>query len=189
MSNLRLFRKALAEYNMAVTAFDKIKSTGEVVYLENVAEHVKYAIKSILEGYLYIMHVDMSSARTITDLIALSRNKKSPCIITQWLDTHKTNLTDIDEAYRRHVDMSIYYETYFHHDIDADTFLHEAQNVLDRVKDFLVVNGICDELLNAINKDVKRDILKRVQLCNVPRTSMEWYVMYITYRESLRKIV
>lgn len=174
MCDLKMFHKSLIDYNIATMTFKQSRVTGDEMYLDGSAYHIQQSFEFALKGYLEFIGVTVPRTHKIEELVAMSHNNGSPCIITEWLEINKRAITTLESESR-------YGKNFY---VSA----MEIHDLLIHTKEFLQVNGICNNLMEQITEDVKVNILEKIPLSDRPKDNMEWNVLYIIYSRKNRNV-
>ncbi|MCD7885065.1 MAG: HEPN domain-containing protein [Lachnospiraceae bacterium] len=172
MCDIRLFRRAWLDFRTARNLL-AIPENDEA-YINNVAYHLQQAVEKTLKAFLECVGVTVPNTHDIDKLVRMSKNNGSSVVVTQWIEDK--------------VDMLTRWETDTRYDIDYCVERNKAVEGLEKIKEFLDVNGLKEELREELKTEEQKKRLKTFFPKNFePASDFEWNCFYQIYRKKMEK--
>ncbi|MCD8105585.1 MAG: HEPN domain-containing protein [Lachnospiraceae bacterium] len=172
MCDIRLFRRAWLDFRTAQNLLAVPEN--DEAYINNVAYHLQQAVEKTLKAFLECVGVTVPNTHDIDKLVRMSKNNGSCVIVTQWIEDK--------------VDMLTRWETDTRYDIDYCVEKDKAVEGLEKIKEFLDMNGLKDELREELKTEEQKNRLKAFFPKNfVPASDFEWNCYYQIYRKKMEK--
>ncbi|MCC8046623.1 MAG: HEPN domain-containing protein [Clostridiales bacterium] len=144
MCDIRLFRRAWLDFRSAQNILAVPEN--DEAYINNVAYHLQQAVEKTLVAFLECVGVTVPNTHDIDKLVRMSKNNGSSVIVTQWIE---------DKA-----DMLTRWETDTRYDIDYCVERNKAVEGLEKIKEFLDVNGLKEELREELETEEQKKLLE-----------------------------
>lgn len=174
MCDIRLFRRAYLDYKAAENLL-KIPENDEA-YMNTVAYHLQQAVEKTLKAFLECVGVTVPNTHDIDKLVRMSENNGSRVVITEWIED-KT-------------DMLTRWETDTRYDIDYCVEKKKVQTGLIKVKEFMDLNGLKEELRDELKNEETRVKLQEFfpkDYC--PKNDFEWNCLYQVFSKKMNQSV
>ncbi|MCC8106921.1 MAG: HEPN domain-containing protein [Clostridiales bacterium] len=172
MCDIRLFRRAWLDFKAAENLL--AVPMNDEAYINNVAYHLQQAVEKTLKAFLECVGVTAPNTHDIDKLVRMSGNNGSCAVVTDWVE---------DKA-----DMLTRWETDTRYDIDYCVEKTKAVTGLEKVREFLDVNGLKEELREELQQDcVKEQLRSFFPKSFEPKDDFEWNCFYQIYRIRLMR--
>ena len=159
MCDVRYFKAARHNYIVAVTL--KQYCASDEAMINDIAYNLQQCVEKTLKAFLECVGVTVPNTHSISKLINMSNNNGSSIVITDWIKNNSYVLESWESETRYNFDFFIEWE--------------KLQEALEEIDKFLDINGLSDNLLPEVDKEIIRNCLpKDVQ----PDSNFEWNCYY-----------
>lgn len=91
MRDIRVFKSALADYNIAVNTFNTMEH--DEMYLNSIAYHLQQSVEKTLKGFIDFVGVIKPFTHDIDELCRMSKNNGSCVKLTEWVIDNADTIT------------------------------------------------------------------------------------------------
>ena len=172
MCDIRLFKRAWLDYKAAESLLAVPQN--DEAYMNYVAYHLQQAVEKSLKAFLECVGVTVPNTHDIDKLVRMSKNNGSAVEITDWIE---------DKA-----DMLTRWETDTKYDIDYCVEKKRAIAGLEKIGQYLEINGLKETLREELkSEEVKKQLKSFFPKDFEPASDFEWNCFYQIYRKRLKK--
>lgn len=169
MCDVRYFRAAYHKYRAALSNIRDYEQ--DEAFLNDTAYNLQQCVEMTLKAFLECVGVTVPETHQLRKLINMSKNNGSPVIITDWIIEHAGEISEWEAETRYNFDY--YLELQF------------VQEGLKEIKYFLDINGLKEERMEEITKEVEQRLREKMPKKIVIRDDFELNCYYRVFQKKL----
>lgn len=172
MCDIRMFRLAYADYELALSIF-KIPRNDEM-FVNAIAYHLQQSVEKLLKAFLECTGVTVPNTHDIDKLVRMSKDNCSRAIITEWLEEKSDMLTR--------------WETDTRYNLDYQVEMSKVKSGLEHIGELFEVNGLRMELREELKDiNIKEKLRSYFPKSYEPEDEFEWNCFYQIYHKKLEQ--
>lgn len=169
MCDIRYFRAALHKLTYAKETLKH--ATSDEMFINDAAYTLQQCVEFTLKAFLECKGLSVPPTHQIEKLVAMTKNNKSACEVTAWIEDNKYDLTE--------------WESQTRYNFDYYVELSRIEKAIEEIEAFLKLNGLTNERLSEITEEDITILETLMPKNKLPKDDFELNVYYKIFKHKI----